>query len=499
MAEKVKILVVDDEFSNRLLFEEILLDYALKTVDCGDEMWQCLQTFIPDIILMDINMPGDNGFVLAQKLGEHELYKSIPVIFITARIDGQDVKTAFGLGADDYIKKPFQADEVLSRIEYVLGKKKAEKQLRHNTLTANKIIDSMSDGLLLVNSDGNIIQINKALLTLLNVDTQTNIIGKQIDCLFCNQSISLQIKDINQSLQIEAELCLENKTRIPVRLSVSSVYDNQTNEQCFICLVYDITKQKQTEQNLILAKQKAEQADKLKSVFLANMSHEIRTPLNSIVGFSELLLDSEIPMNDKNDFVKIIHSNCEKLIVFIDNLLDISQIEAGHVTANMAQCEINELLDQLHSIICNLKKQKNKLDIEIFLTKASEERFTIITDSIRLQQILINLLTNALKYTKAGSITFGYTIDNQQSRIKFYVKDTGMGIPTDKINNIFDRFCRIETRGRENIEGAGLGLSISKNLSDLLGGTITVESELGVGTTFYFELPITPADLPLLK
>jgi signal transduction histidine kinase len=244
-----------------------------------------------------------------------------------------------------------------------------------------------------------------------------------------------------------------------------------------------------TEQTLIDAKNIAEQADKLKSMFLANISHEIRTPMNSIVGFSELLSDTEVTQADRSEYINIIQKNCETLLNLIDNLLDISQIEAGQMSLTFSNCKINQMLDDLYANFSVLKEKQGKSMITLRLRKHIEDsNFSINSDNYRLQQIIMNLLGNALKFTNQGYIEFGYIVDYHNSKIKFYVKDTGLGIPEDKLDIIFDRFGKVEHKGDERHKGSGLGLAISKNLAELLGGKIYVKSKYGEGSSFYFEL-----------
>ena len=213
--------------------------------------------------------------------------------------------------------------------------------------------------------------------------------------------------------------------------------------------------------------------------------------MNSIIGFSELLNDSDTSEKDRKDYVTIIQKNCDKLLNFIDNLLDISVIEAGQVQINKSQCKINIILDEIYATFSVIKNRFGKQQIGLSLKKHTDDpNFTIYSDSYRLQQILLNLIGNAVKFTNIGFVEMGYTIQELNNTITFYVKDTGIGIPEDKFELIFARFGQVEQNER-NIDGTGLGLAISKNLVELLGGSISVKSKIGEGSTFYVELPLS--------
>jgi PAS domain S-box-containing protein len=251
----------------------------------------------------------------------------------------------------------------------------------------------------------------------------------------------------------------------------------------------DITLRKQSEMELIQAKEKAEESDRLKSAFLANMSHEIRTPMNAIIGFTQLLSDPNISVDRKEEFIKIITHNGQTLIRLIDDIIDIARIEAGQLTINLTECHLDILLPELQKQFRELVQTLGKKNLEIILD-IPQGKIVCQTDSFRLRQILSNLIDNAIKFTSSGFIEIGLR-KLEDKQLLFYVKDTGIGIPEDKLSLIFNRFRQLEEADTRTYGGTGLGLTISQNLVRMLNGEIHVDSKPGEGSTFYFALPLS--------
>lgn len=245
-----------------------------------------------------------------------------------------------------------------------------------------------------------------------------------------------------------------------------------------------ITQRKKMERELIDARDKAEESNRLKSAFLANMSHEIRTPLNAIVGFSGLLNTTEESL-EREEYVKIIENNNELLLQLIGDILDLSKIEAGTLEFVHTNVDLNDLMEETVKAM-QMKAASKELNV-VFDDRLPE--CNILTDRNRLNQVLINLLTNAIKFTEKGSVTTGYTLEGNRM-LRFYVSDTGCGIPAEKQADIFTRFVKLNNFA----QGTGLGLSICKTIVDKLGGEIGVESQPDRGSTFWFTIPYTPID-----
>lgn len=243
----------------------------------------------------------------------------------------------------------------------------------------------------------------------------------------------------------------------------------------------NITEKLKMDRMLQEAKEKAEESNRLKSAFLANMSHEIRTPLNAIVGFSEMLCQTNTE-EEKQEFVKIISTNNDLLLQLIDDILDLSKIEAGTMEFTFAPTDINELMDG----ICRQMQEKNlSPDVQILFTEKAEH-CVISTDRLRLAQVVINFINNAMKFTPKGFIRIGYRVDETKDEIYFYVKDTGIGIPADKMDAVFERFVKLNSFAK----GTGLGLAICRMIVERLGGVIGAESKEGEGSCFWFRIPL---------
>jgi PAS domain S-box-containing protein len=257
----------------------------------------------------------------------------------------------------------------------------------------------------------------------------------------------------------------------------------------FLLIKEDITSLKEAEKKMIDAKERAEESDNLKTEFLNNMSHEIRTPMNGILGFSDFLSDANLSNEKRKNYVQIIQNSGDQLLRIIDDILEISRLETKQVTLKEEKTNLNDFLFELFAIF-DLKAKGNQ--ISLYLEKGlSNEKSVVLIDSIKLHKVLSNLLENALKFTNQGQINFGYQLKDK--RLKFFVRDTGIGIPKGKIKIIFERFSQGDKELSKKIGGLGLGLSIAKENIILLGGDITVESKMMAGSTFKFDIPFKPS------
>ncbi len=258
---------------------------------------------------------------------------------------------------------------------------------------------------------------------------------------------------------------------------VAQEFDERGKVTKVLGFIANIQKRRDDEQALIEAKQRAEESDRLKSAFLANVSHEIRTPLNAIVGFSEVIAHTESEC-EREEYLDIVKANSNLLLHLINDILDLSRIESGKMEFIDENIQMDELCEELRQ----MHQMRIKNDVKIIFERPAAS-LTIVSDSHRLRQLYSNLISNAIKYTEKGAITFGYKLKGDM--MEGYVRDSGSGIPAEKLNNVFGRFEKLDLLK----QGFGLGLSICKSILDKMGGEIWVESELGVGSCFYFLIP----------
>jgi len=363
------------------------------------------------------------------------------------------------------------------------------KEIRSNEIYVSEIMNNMADALIIIDQDWRVYDLNWEAQKLFKC-LKEEIVGEAFSMMFSEdlmQDMRLEIENNNQldSMSFEWAGCKRRDICLYLEMKLSIV--NLSSGKYIVCSARDMTIRKQTEEALMEAKATAEQASNAKSAFLSTMSHELRTPLNAIIGYSDLLLEDALPLG-KPHFVqdlRNIHSAGAHLLSLINNILDLSKIEAGKMKVDITGFTVGDLLDEIMVTLGPvIDENKNVFEVNQKILDVNLE-----TDFFKLKQILINLISNAAKFTSDGKIELDLEkID--KDFIEFSLHDTGIGISEDEVEHLFDSFTQADSSTIRQYGGTGLGLTISRKFSRLLGGDIRVESEKGKGATFFVRLPV---------
>ncbi|CUU50476.1 hybrid sensor histidine kinase/response regulator [Clostridium beijerinckii] len=512
--KKYTILLIDDELANlealtRLLEEE----YDVIKAENGFEALNILKdescSKKINLIISDQRMPGMTGVELLKQT--ISIVPNAIRIILTGFMDVKDIIDSINEGhIYKFLLKPLEADELLISVKRALETyelkmkniklidelKQTNKKLKKSEVYLSTIFNSVSDAILIHDFNGIIVNVN---------DTANRLYGYLSDEL-----IGMSIKDIiskNSPYIYDDILKLindrkKNKINTPVTLEAISIDKNHKefwvesnsraiifNEQkVIIATVRDITERKNTE---LKSKEEALELEKLRTEFFANISHELRTPLNIILGVIQILkrdlLDKEKPI-DKGKIINNIdieRQNCFRLLRLINNLIDSTKLDAGHFQIDMINCNIVSVVEEITLSVASYISNNN---IKLIFDTDVEEKI-IACDPDKIERIMLNLLSNCIKFTDDNGSIFVNIFDGEEY-ITLSVEDTGIGIPEEKVDIIFDRFRQVDKSFTRNYEGSGIGLSLVKSLVEMHDGTISVESKYGVGTKFTIKLPV---------
>jgi PAS domain S-box-containing protein len=477
------------EFSNDLIWTLdregnfiFLNETALKTTGLSLDVWKG-KSFLPLILEEDLTMILD---VFAKSLSgkpcNYELrFKKGDDSILTISVNTSPI----------YVSG--KVEGIVSFGRDITESKQAENQLK----LLGRAVEQSPATIVITNKDGNIEYVNPKFTSVSNY-TLDEVKGKNPRILQSGE----QTKDFYIKLwetvlsgnvwQGEFHNKKKNGESYWESAAISAITNNKGEVSFFLAVKEDITDKKKMIGELIKAKEKAEESDRLKSAFLANMSHEIRTPMNGILGFANLLKEPGLSGEQQQEYIKIIEKSGDRMLNIIKDIVDISKIEARLMEVDVRQSDVNEQTDFVYTFF---KPEVESKGMKLSIKNGLSGRDAFIkTDREKLYAILTNLIKNAIKYSDHGTIEFGYVLKNPapgdaMAMLQFFVKDTGIGIPADRIHAIFDRFVQADIADKRAFQGAGLGLSISKAFIEMLGGEIWVESEEGKGSTFFFTLP----------
>jgi PAS domain S-box-containing protein len=490
----------DSDIDFELVYEQLNLtgfQIEISRAETEVEFTSSIRSNIYDIILADYMLPQFDAF-RALKLCQ-EYCPDIPFICVSGSIGEMKAIELLKNGAVDYVIKdrmerlPFAVKRALEEAAIKLEHKQAQEALRISEERMRDILFSTADWVWEVDEQGRYTYSSQRDVELFDID-HDEIIGKTpFDFMTPDEAkrIGAIFSEITTHkmpiIDLENWNLGKDGRKVCLLTNGVPILDSQGQLVGYRGVDKNITDRKLAELELINAKEKAEESDRLKSAFLSNMSHEIRTPLNSIIGFSDLLLDPFFDPEQQIEFVNSIKNSGNNLIAIINDIMDISKIETGQITIHKSKFLIRQFLDEVkaqHVIIT----EKKGLGFNCFCQcDESNHDVFVSTDQERLRQIFNNLVSNALKFTSEGYIEIGSRLIDDE--VEFHVKDTGIGISPDFLVKIFERFRQVEGEKTRKYGGNGLGLAISKNLVELMGGEIRVESEVGKGSTFYFTLP----------
>ncbi|MEA3443528.1 MAG: response regulator, partial [Bacteroidota bacterium] len=385
-----------------------------------------------------------------------------------------------------------------NQLVILIRKKNAEIVLQHNKKSDNNegVFLNSPNAYFLIAEDGKIINANAACNRVLGYTGKDKLIGGIFTEFLCNSDRTLTINDIQAFTKNTKARKLYLKRNDNVEFCSEAWFrkiKSHGQKEAILITFRDISPQIKLEEDLKNAYKKVIDSDKVKSFFLANMSHEIRTPMNSIIGFTNILADQSISEDQRAIYLKNINDSSNSLLHLIEDIIDVSKIEAGQISLNEEICYLNEIFSDFYSNYSDLHEKELQTDIEFKIRLGSKDAdFAILTDVFRFKQIMSNIISNAFEFTDKGYIEIGYMLPNDEM-IEFYVKDTGIGIPENKQELIFDRF-RLADESATHVFGGGLGLTISKSLISLMGGSIYVDSQVDIGSNFHFMLPYRPVN-----
>lgn len=489
--KSLKILIVEDNQLDQLLVQRALsksdLNYTAIAIDNRAAFLDALENFNPTIILCDYSIPQFGALAALDILNQKKL--AIPLIIVTGTLSDEMAVECLKKGAADYVIK----DKIVrlpSAIKLTLDLRKsqqersiAEERLRQNEKQLQVITDILPATVVYITPDLKFTFSNKVSSEWFHKP----LVGETVESIFGNQiarQIQKNITALDRGEQVSFESTLYGtRDKRYVNLTLAPEIENNVLRG-YVCLMTDITEAKMYEVELENAKRDAESANNAKSQFLANMSHEIRTPLNAIMGLSELLQTNYKDEQERILWLKKITRNSEHLKKVIDEILDLSKIEAGKLQLKITGFSVPQVIAQVKSILSPLANEK-KLSLRFETDGAIPS--TITSDSTKIQHILLNLLGNAIKFSNQGSVTLNVQqiAEHSEPMMKFTVIDTGIGMSEDEVKHLFEPFTQVDSSMTRRFGGTGLGLTLAKQLAKALGGDVYLaESAPGKGSTF---------------
>lgn len=495
-AQPFRVLMVDDD-PLPLEANAAVLRHAgmeVRTVTDPRQALDALHGFAPDVLVLDIYMPDVSGPELAAVLREQEHLATLPILFLSAETNIDKQLLALDLGGDDFLVKPVQPahlvamvtararrwrqnNETMAHLHQALY----EREREHLALDHHAIVS-------IANRAGNITYVNDKFCAISGY-RRDELLGQNHRILKSGQHPPEFYQDLWRTIAggnvWQGAVCNRNKdgSLYWVESTITPFLDDKGKPYQYVSIRTDISHMKATEMALLEASRAADRANQTKSEFLSSMSHELRTPMNAILGFAQLMECDDNLGADQQDNVHEILKAGRHLLTLINEVLDLAKVESGHLELSLEPVAVAALVEECLSLVQPLADARG-----IRINQLGLERVVVRADHTRLKQVLLNLLSNAIKYNRAGGSIHLQAQPAADECLRILVTDTGQGIPAEKLAEIFQPFNRL---GAEHtaVEGTGIGLTISQRIVEIMGGTLGVESEIGVGSTFWIDLP----------